>query len=263
MSAYAAILRARFRTLLQYRAAAAAGFGTQLFWGLLRVMIFGAFYRSSTAPQPMSSQETVNYLWLTQAMFAMLPWSVDADVRDMIRNGTVAYEMLRPLDLYALWYSRALAARTAPTLLRAVPMFVIAGLFFGLQAPPSLAHGLAWAVATLCALLLSAAFSTLITLSLLWTISGEGVSRLVPSLVFIFSGMLLPLPLFPDWMQPLLAILPFSGIYDAPFRVYMGHIPLSRLGLALAHQLGWTLVLILLGRGLLARATHRLVVQGG
>jgi ABC-2 type transport system permease protein len=83
MSAYAAILRARFRTLLQYRAAAAAGFSTQLFWGLLRVMIFGAFYRSSTAPQPMSYQETVNYLWLTQALFAMLPWSVDADVRDM------------------------------------------------------------------------------------------------------------------------------------------------------------------------------------
>lgn len=43
MTPYLAILSARFRTLLQYRAAAAAGFGTQLFWGLIRMMIFEAF----------------------------------------------------------------------------------------------------------------------------------------------------------------------------------------------------------------------------
>ncbi len=53
-TAYCAILSARFRMLLQYRAAAFAGFVTQLFWGLIRVMIFSAFYRSSNAPQPMT-----------------------------------------------------------------------------------------------------------------------------------------------------------------------------------------------------------------
>ena len=40
-------------------------------------------------------------------MFALTMWNIDQDVREMIRNGTVAYEMLRPLDLYGLWYSRS------------------------------------------------------------------------------------------------------------------------------------------------------------
>ena len=62
MSPYAAILSARFRTLLQYRTAAIAGLGTQLFWGLIRVMIFEAFYRSSNAPQPMALRDVVTYL---------------------------------------------------------------------------------------------------------------------------------------------------------------------------------------------------------
>src|SRR5439155_16836295 len=99
MNAYAAILSARFRTLLQYRAAAAAGFGTQLFWGFIRVMIFTAFYRSSTAPQPMSLPQVVTYVWLGEATLIMLLAGVDRDVQAMIRTGTVAYELVRPLDL--------------------------------------------------------------------------------------------------------------------------------------------------------------------
>ena len=41
---YVAMLGARFRMLLQYRAAAFAGFATQLFWGAIELMIFAAFY---------------------------------------------------------------------------------------------------------------------------------------------------------------------------------------------------------------------------
>ena len=109
MRPYFAILSARFRTLLQYRVAALAGIGTQLFWGLIRVMIFDAFYRSTTAPQPMTYAEVVTYIWLGQAMLRFLPWDVEGDARQMMRTGGVAYELLRPLDLYALWFCRSLA----------------------------------------------------------------------------------------------------------------------------------------------------------
>lgn len=263
MSAYRAILSARFRVLLQYRAAAIAGFGTQLFWGLIRVMIFGAFYRSTTAPQPMRFTEMVTYVWLGQAFFALLPWNVDPDIRLMIRNGTVAYEMLRPLDLYALWYTRAVAQRTAPTLLRATPIFLVAGMFGGLPPPPSWYSGLAWIAATVGTVLLASAFATLVTISLLWTVSGEGISRFAPTIMYTFSGMLIPLPLFPSWMQPLLNAQPFRDLADVPFRIYMGHIPPAQIGAVLAHEIAWTAVFVILGRQMLARGTRRLVVQGG
>ena len=65
MSSYAAILSANFRTLLQYRSAAIAGLVTQIFWGLIRVMIFEAFYRSTTTEQPMTLNEviTIRLAW--------------------------------------------------------------------------------------------------------------------------------------------------------------------------------------------------------
>jgi ABC-2 type transport system permease protein len=260
---YGAIFSARFRMLLQYRAAAVAGFGTQLFWGLIRVMIFTAFYASSAHTQPMSLPETITYLWLVQAMFAMVPWSVDSEVRALIRSGTVAYEMLRPLDLYTLWYSRGIASRLAPTTLRAVPMFLVAIPFFGMGLPPSFGSGLGWLLTTFAALLLSSAVSTLVVISMLFTISGDGIARFVPPIIFALSGMLLPLPLMPRWAQGTLNFLPFRDLADVPFRVYMGHIPFHQLGPVLLHQVAWLIALILLGRALLARATHRMVVQGG
>ena len=52
MRAYRAILSAQVRTLLQYRAAAFAGLCTQLFFGFVMVMVYEAFYRSTTADMP-------------------------------------------------------------------------------------------------------------------------------------------------------------------------------------------------------------------
>lgn len=263
MKAYAAVISARFRMLLQYRVAALAGLGTQVFWGLIRMMIFTAFYHSTTAPQPMGLADVITYIWLGQALLGMLPWIIDREMRAMIRSGLVAYELVRPLDLYAFWFCRDLARRTAPTLLRAAPIFLIAGLFFGLQPPASWASAGAWAVATLGALLLGTAIANLLNISMLWTISGQGISTLMVAAVSILSGMYVPLPFFPAWARTVLDILPFRGLMDVPFRLYIGHIPPPEVLPLFAHQLAWTLGLIALGRLLLARATRRLVIQGG
>jgi ABC-2 type transport system permease protein len=249
--------------LLQYRAAAMAGFGTQLFWGLIRVMIFTAFYESAAGPQPMTLREVITYIWLGQAMLLLLPWRIDADVEAMVRSGNVAYELLRPVDLYALWFCRSLALRVAPMLLRATPMFVVAGLLLGLEAPASIAAAGAFLAAVAGAMLLTSAVTMLMTISLLWSISGEGVRRLLAASATLLSGIVVPLPLFPDWLQPVLAALPFRGIVDTPFRLYMGHIPPGRLPALLAHQLAWTAAMVLLGRWLLSRGLRRVVVQGG
>ena len=99
MISYWAVLSAQFRSLLQYRAAALAGLGTQVFWGLIRVMIFQAFFRSTTVEQPMELGDVLTYVWLGQAFLALLPWQDNA-LRSLIRTGGVGYELLRPVDLY-------------------------------------------------------------------------------------------------------------------------------------------------------------------
>jgi ABC-2 type transport system permease protein len=257
--------------LLQYRAAALAGLWTQIFFGLVLLMIYEAFYRSTTANPPMSFAEVVSYVWLGQALLAMVPWNADAELRAMIRSGTVAYELCRPIDLYSLWYARALAWRTAPTILRAVPMCVMATVIlpavglgeWRLAAPPSTAAALAFAATLVCTLLLGCALTTLINISLLWTISGDGAVILLTTLATFLSGMIIPIPFFPDWAQPIVLALPFAGLIDLPFRVFIGHIPPAAVWPVLQHQIFWTVALVMFGRWLLSHGIRRVVVQGG
>ena len=261
--AYGAIVSARFRMTLQYRGAALAQAACQFWWGLSIIMVWEAFYRSGTARQPMTLPEVITYVWLGQAMLSLIPWNVESDIRDAIRSGAVVYELLRPLDLYWHWYVKTAATRLAFLALRATPLFFIAGLCFHLGPPASTASGAAWALSMVGAALLACAISTLMAASHLWTIAGEGVEGLVVTLVLVFSGALVPLPFFPQWAQTALDFLPFRGLIDVPFRLYLGHLPPLAVFPLLAHQLAWTLALLLAGRGLLGRGLRRLVVQGG
>lgn len=271
MNAYRAIVAARLRTLLQYRGAALGGIFTQTFFGLTRIMVLEAFYRSSAAAQPLTMTEMVGYVWLGQLTYAMFPWNVDAGVRDDVRSGNVVYELCRPLGLYQLWFSRALAWRTAPVLMRFVPMAIITAVLlpivgldeWRLRPPPGLAAAAAWIAVMAGALALSCALTTLMSISMLWTISGQGVAVLTSALALLLGGMVVPLPLYPDWAQPIVYALPFAGVMDLPARLYTGNLAPAAAVWILGHQLAWTAALVVIGRRALSRATRRMVVQGG
>jgi len=263
VTAYLAMFSVRFRSQLQYRAAALAGLLTQVFWGLMRIMVFTAFYRNSDATPPIALADLVTYVWLSQAMLRLLPWRADPELEALVRTGNVAYELLRPVDLYGLWYCRSLAAQTAPTILRAVPMMVIALLCLGMKGPATWQAFLAWAVATAAAALLSGAIATFLSITMMWTLSGRGIASLVNAGVWLFSGMVLPLPLYPEWMKPILNLLPFRGLMDTPIRLYLGQVDASAAPGLIAHQFIWIAAIVLLSRMLLNRGKRRLIVQGG
>ena len=263
MRPYLSLVKIRFLALLQYRAAALAGVGTQLFWGLIRVMIFRGFYASAVNHIPMTRSDTMTYIWLGQTFFLLIPWNIDKEIISVIRTGNVAYEIVRPLDCYWYWFAKSLAFRTAPLMIRSIPLFLIAIPFLGMGLPPDIFSFTAFLISLIFAIILSSTITLLTTISLFRTISGEGIQRLVPSFMFFFCGLIVPLPLLPQWLQTTMAILPFRGIVDNPFRLYIGHIPYTDLPFILLHQVVWIIFFIVTGRFLLSRGLKRITIQGG
>jgi ABC-2 type transport system permease protein len=266
LKAYLSIVRLRFAVQLQYRAAAAAAFFTNFFFGIVRVMVYHAFYASTTAPQPLTLEQAVTYTWLTQVTFRMQPWTLDLDIINLIRTGNIAYEFCRPLDLYFTWYSRLISFRLVPTLLSGIPVFICASILpggFGVSLPASAAAGATWITSNLIALLLGCAISSLVNISTLWTIAGDGMIRIFPAFVMILSGVIIPLAYFPDWMQTLLTLLPFSSLVDIPMKFYLGIIPAGKLLTYGLLQVFWLAVFILIGLLAFNMAARKVTVQGG
>ena len=266
LRAYLSIMKMRFAVQLQYRAAAAAGFFTQLFFGFVKISVLMAFFSSSTQPQPMSIAQTVTYLWLVQVTFRMLPWIADREMMNMVRSGGIAYELCRPLNLYVSWYSRMLAIRLVPTMLSGIPIFIIALMLpgrYAMSPPASPAAALAFIIALAGSLLLGCAMTNIITISSLWTGIGDGADLFFSASTMLLSGLTVPLPFFPEWSQPILRLLPFSSLADLPFRFYSGVTPASQLLPLMALQLAWILAFVMAGLWLLRLATRRVVIQGG
>ncbi|MCX7065795.1 MAG: ABC-2 family transporter protein [Proteobacteria bacterium] len=268
---YLAVLTARFRMLLQYRAAAFAGFGTQLFWGAVRLMILGAFYASSQTESPMSLVQITAYVWLGQALLGLLPWNVDAELQEKMATGAVAYELLRPLDLYTFWFARTVALRTATTFLRMIPMIFVAGLVlpliglgaWALPPPASAVNALCFVVSLTATVALASVITMLMHVALIWTLSGRGFNAVMTGLVSALSGLVVPLPLYPDWMQPFLYWQPFRGLADVPFRIYSGNIGAGAAVWEIVMQFCWAGLIGGIGYTILSRAQARIVVQGG
>jgi ABC-2 type transport system permease protein len=268
---YLSVFAGRFQLTLQYRTAALAGFITQLWFGIIRILIFAAFYAGGAAKAPMNLASAIDYAWLGQAFLAFLPWSVDPDIADMVRSGAVAYERVRPVDIYAWWYARALArtlARVAPraALMAAFAAALMPALGFGawgLRSPPTWAAAGFFAVSAVGLALLSASVTLLINVLMVRLMMDSGVNALAGPIVNFFSGIILPLAFFPDAVRPWLRALPFAGLMDLPFSIYFGALAGWSAVSAIALQFGWTVALVLIGRRILDRAMDRLQVQGG
>ena len=270
---YVAAFSARFLLMLQYRAAAVAGFLTQCWWGAIKIMVYAAFYRaSSSAAHPaISLAQVATYTWLNQGLLALMPWGCDPEVALAMRTGVVMYDRLRPVDAYTYWYARAAAFMTSRALPRAVLMAVVAGVALPLigvrelswAPPPNASAGALFAVSLALMICLSSAFMMLLNIAVVVTLNDRWVSQSMNPLLVVLSGSLVPLALYPDWAQRALLLQPFAGVVDIPFRIYSGNLsgPLALEGLAL--QLAWTVVLVVVGRVWMERAMRRLEVQGG
>jgi ABC-2 type transport system permease protein len=271
---YTALFTSRFQQMLQYRSAAFAGFVSQCWWGGLKVMVLAAFYGGSAAAAhsaPMTLTQAITYAWIGQALLVLMPWLGDPDAAAAVRTGAVSYDRLRPVDFYSLWYFRAagwIAARTLPRAVLMLGFAAIALPLIGLrewawQPPASVVAGALFAISLALALSLSAAMVMLLNIGIAASVDARGVNALAGAPVFLLSGNLLPLSLFPDWAQTALVLQPFAGLLDIPLRIYFGGLQgVAALG-GLGMQFFWLAVLVALGRWWLARVLRSLEMQGG
>jgi ABC-2 type transport system permease protein len=271
---YTALFTSRFQQMLQYRSAAFAGFVSQCWWGGLKVMVLAAFYGGSAAAAhsaPMTLTQAITYAWIGQALLVLMLWLGDPDAAAAVRTGAVSYDRLRPVDFYSLWYFRAagwIAARTVP---RAVLMLGFAAIVLPLvglrewawQLPASIVAGALFAISLALALSLSAALVMLLNIGIAASVDARGVNALAGAPVFLLSGNLLPLSLFPDWAQTALVLQPFAGLLDIPLRIYFGGLQGAAALGGLGMQFFWLAVLVALGRWWLARVLRSLEMQGG
>jgi ABC-2 type transport system permease protein len=264
---YIGIFKTQFKQGIQYRTAAIAGIATQFFFGWVFIAIFSAFYGDQTAVNGFTKAQMTTYIWLQQAFLAFIMlWYRDNSLFEMIRTGHVAYELCRPLNIYAHWYARLFSQRLSSGLLRCVPILLLTALFpfgFGLSLPETPISAMLFVISLLLGLMINTAISMFVYISVFVTLSPAGSLLIFGIVGEFFSGGTLPIPLMPMMLQRVVAFLPFAYTADFPFRVYSGNIGTVEALAGIGIQLLWLVLLPFIGNRLMNGTLKKLVIQGG
>jgi ABC-2 type transport system permease protein len=265
MQSYRGLFKMSFKGELQYRAKAISGISTQLFWGLLYVYLYTAFMKGN-AVDGFSISQMASFVWLGQAFFVLRYINLPNKCAKEIENGDVCYKFVRPINLYNQWYFEHLGFKLSATLLRFLPIVIIAFLLpssIGLSLPVSVAAFVLFIITLVSGALLTSAISMIVVYLTFKTLSAKGVQTMVNTLCGLLGGFFIPIPLMPTPIQNVLNYLPFRFIVDLPFRIYIGSIGIKSALMFSILSFVWLIVLVALGKFLMTKALKKTIIQGG
>lgn len=251
---------------LQYRSAAVAGIFTQVFWAILLIMIYKAFYTRTTISD-IQFKDIVSYVWLEQAYLTLIYINTkDNSIISSIKDGNVAYELCRPYNVFIWWYIRLLAKRYAQVILRSFIIIIIGLLLpapFNLSLPHSITSFLLFLISLLFGSLIVVSINILIHFITFFTLQDNGISSIINHIAELFSGQVLPIPLLPQIIKGIAFYLPFRLIGDLPFRIYSNNINYSNAISNIFAQIIWIFILSTTGYLIMKKALKKVSVQGG
>lgn len=257
------VTRRSFRRHLTYRAATLAGIVTNIFFGLVRASVLLALYGDREVVAGLDVQGVVTYTGLTQALIVYLSIFGWYDLMNAVHQGDVAADLLKPMRLFSFWLAQDLGRALVGLVLRGLTIMLVYALIFDVTYPQSAVQWLALTLSLALGWLLSFAYRFLVNLSAFWSPDAKGIGRFAFVIVMFFSGFLMPLRFFPEWLQTLAHLTPFPYMLNTVVEIYLGVLTGPHLIQALALQGLWALGLVGLCGFVLSRATRRLVILGG
>lgn len=263
MRLYLEVARSAFRRATTYRWATFAGVVTNTVFGFILAYVLLAVFAEGETIGGFDASDAVTFTFVTQGLLLVVGAFGNLEMAERIRTGDVAVDLCRPYDFQAWWLAVHYGKAPFFFVFRGVPIFLLGALVFDLQTPPDVAVAVAFLVSVTLAVGVAGAYGFIVQSSAFWLLDVRGPHQLAWITAMFFSGTYLPIVLFPTWLEAVARALPFASMMQLPVEVFLGHHRAGAVLAVLAVQAGWLLGLVALGRLVLARATHRVVVQGG
>jgi ABC-2 type transport system permease protein len=260
---YWEIARRGYGRYAAYPAATFAGIWTNTIFGFLQAYILLALYENRTDIGGYDPSDSVTYVWFAQAMLMTVNAFGWWELALRIRSGDVATDLARPLDPLRYWLAYDLGRAVYHFLFRGIAPFVVGMLVFEIRLPESPATWLWVGVSLALAVVVSFGYRFLYNLTAFWLLDFRGTIVIAMTISLFFSGFIIPLPYFPDWLEAIARVLPFAAMVQIPVDVFLEKATGAEVAGLLLLQAAWAAILLGLARLVLGTAIRRVVIQGG
>jgi ABC-2 type transport system permease protein len=263
---YIASMRLAFLKLLAYRFRYFTGIVTYLLFVSVHYFIWKAVYNNgdtSLVINGFTFYEMVTYIsvgWIARSLYFS---DIDEEIAELVRTGQVSIYLLRPVQFHFIMLSEAFGGLLFRLTLFTLPISAVLVQVYPVALPASLMHGVFFLIATAISFFVFAEINFLLGLVCFASKSIEGIMRAKYFFIQLFSGLLLPIAFFPEWIRVYIEFLPFKLIAATPLEIYLGKRSGYELYWTLLEMLSWGLALFVLSETLWKYAFKRLSIQGG
>lgn len=230
----------------------------------LWIAIYGS--ANSSTLGGLTQNEMVVYVFMVYVTNGIVAISISSWVSDDVVKGTVAMNLIKPMDYRISLISRALGRMMynflAPSVFIWIGLEIYKVNVLGMPVTSIANIGL-YLVSCVMSFLIYVLFDFCVGMIAFFTSYIFGLLMVKKALLSFLTGQLIPLSFFPAAVQRVFDFLPFSSMVYTPVMIYLGKYTGSELTFVLARQAAWVVILYVLGSLIWRRVTRRLVVLGG
>ncbi|MFZ3076922.1 MAG: ABC-2 family transporter protein [Candidatus Aenigmatarchaeota archaeon] len=264
MRKYLELLRTSFKQSAAYR----FEFAIYLIATLVSMSVFFFVwtaiytYNQTETLGGLTLQQMITYVVVSMAIVPVIWNGADRMIYWDINQGQITNTLTKPLKIQTYIFFRESGSNILAFFTQTLPALILAFFIFKISVP-SVIEFAAFSISVLLSLLISFSIAFLVYLSAFWTEKSDGIRRLKEAVIDLFSGFLIPIYLFPLWMQPIFFMLPFQAIFNTPLSIFIGKISGTRILFAIAVQIFWAAVLLLAGHLIWKKARIKYTAHGG
>lgn len=233
---------------------------------ILRMLIIYAFwhavYENRTTISDMPLDMMITYVVLAMLLNNYVS-GVGNQLASNVRDGSVAIELMRPYNLLDKLVALDLGSKLSGTIREALPMLVIAYIFLGLNGPASWEALPLFLLSAVTGVLIGTQLDLVLGILAFWLLYIWGLRMLRNAILMFFSGALVPISLFPQWLQTVSNFLPFKSMVYVPVSIYTGQLAGSDAYQAIAIQFVWLIAIIVGIRLAWSYAIRKVTIFGG
>ncbi|NYG57709.1 ABC-2 type transport system permease protein [Nocardioides daedukensis] len=263
---YVAIATRAFRRYSTYTLATLAGIFTNCIFGIISCFVFMEVWQQRPDAGGYDLTDALTYVWVGQAMLmtvAMFGGGSPDDLAARIRSGDVVIDFYRPVGLLGWYLAADLGRATYHLLTRGLGPALVGALLFDLRSPPGPWGWVAFLVAVVLAVLVSFALRMLVAITSFWLFDESGPRTVLVVMNSFFTGLTVPLVLFPGALRELAMALPWAAMLQVPADIWLGQRTGAEVWSGLGFGAAWALGLMIACLTMLRLAERRVVVQGG
>lgn len=208
-----------------------------------------------------SLNQMIWYLTIAE-MISLSRSNIFSEVSEEVKKGNIAYTINKPYSYVFYCFSNSMGEIAVRLLTNVITALVIGMIYVGPLTGFKVIHLPMVIITVLLGICINFFIYMLLALSAFWLEENTALTWIYSKLVFTLGGMLIPLELFPDWLEKISRHLPFAYVTYAPAKLAVAYSSSGFIN-TLVYQLGYLGFFIAVSLLVFRRGVKALNVNGG